>query len=142
MTIIDKLERADGPDREMDAEIAKAVGMCLHPNKTRTGVQSDTGFDCDDCGADSWGNRSNDGFNRRLSDSCPAYTASIDAAMTLVPEGWELHSLMRQPYGKTAVWLGRGEALGELSEWVGTEAKTRPLAVAAAALRVRSQGGE
>lgn len=88
--LIERLEGLTGPCRECDALIARSIGMCLHPNKTKSGAQSDTGFDCDDCGADSWGNKSKDGFNRRLSDGCPAYTASIDAAMTLVPEGWWL----------------------------------------------------
>ena len=130
MTIIDKLERADGPDRELNAEIAKAVGMCLHPNRTRNGAQSDTGFDCDDCGADSWGNRSNDGFNRRLSDPFPAYTASIDTAMTLVSCSRAILNIAED--GITTAIVGGNEGC----------ASTPALALCIASLRARSQGGE
>jgi hypothetical protein len=80
----DRLAKATGPDRDIDKAIhGELLGKCLHPRTTWSGAQSDTGRTCDDCGADSWGNRGGDG--QRLHDSVPAYTASIDAAVTLVP---------------------------------------------------------
>lgn len=88
LALADRVEAMDGPDRAVDAEIAQAIGMCLHPNQTRNGAQSDWGYDCDDCGANSWGSRSRDGFNRRLSDPNPRFTSSLDAAMTLCPDGF------------------------------------------------------
>ncbi len=90
--LIERIEAASGPDREIDHAIYHdLLGFCRHLNKKRTGAQSDTGFDCLDCGADSWGNKSREGgypAGQGLHDSAPRYTASIDAAMTLVPEGW------------------------------------------------------
>lgn len=82
----ERLVTATGPDRDVDRFIHRDVrGLCLHINQTLEGAQSDTGFTCDDCGADSWGNRGKDG--QRLNDRVPAYTASLDAAVTLVPDG-------------------------------------------------------
>ena len=62
--LIEKLERADGPSRELDASIQRAFA----------GSPSDHWF------ADHKGVWVSD-------DSAPRYTASIDAALTLVPEG-------------------------------------------------------
>jgi hypothetical protein len=52
---IAKLEALDGPDRELDAEIAGTDPTTVH-----------------------WHDE----------DETPRYTASIDAAVTLIPEGW------------------------------------------------------
>ena len=64
MTLIERLEAATGPDRELDAAILVAVG-----GKRR--------FD------DWW-----IGY-RFIGREASAFTASIDAALTLVPEGWD-----------------------------------------------------
>ena len=61
--LIDKLERADGPDRELDAEIAKAFGAEHGPKSGFCNSENGDYFVIDEC--------------------APAYTASIDAAMTL-----------------------------------------------------------
>lgn len=80
--VIAALGKATGPDRELDAAIFyDLLGHCRHANKVRSGAQSDTGFDCPDCGADSWGNTGPTG--QRLHHTVPAYSASIDAALTL-----------------------------------------------------------
>ena len=81
-----RCEAATGPDRELDAEIGALFGLCPHKKTTYERCQGDSGYTCDACGADSWGNRSKTG--QGLRDPMPAYTASLDAAMTLVPEGW------------------------------------------------------
>lgn len=150
MELAARIEAADGPSRELDAQIAEALGMCQHRNKTRSGYQDDTGFDCDDCGADSWGNRSKDGHNRRLNDPNPAYTASLDSAMTLVPEGWSVsvgdlrgydppmwrcHLRDHRPESLTAA--GHSEIWKE-----GSTPASAALAICAAALRARAQGEE
>lgn len=58
--LIERLERAEGPDRELDLEIANALGfMC---DRTQAFLAKD-------------------------------YTSSIDAALTLVPEGASLEHL-------------------------------------------------
>lgn len=54
-SLIERLERASGPDRELDIDICTAIG------KTRLAP----------------------GFQ-----TAPHYTSSIDAALTLVPDGW------------------------------------------------------
>lgn len=71
--LVERLEAAEGPSRELDAEIARAlgwkdVGIGPHAPQTVKWVRPD----------------GSETFNR-----LPAYTASIDAALTLVPEGWE-----------------------------------------------------
>lgn len=80
--IIARLEKATGPDWGLDRDIAVSlIGWCLHPNKERSGAQSDTGFDCPDCKADSWGNTGPTG--QRWSAQPPDCTASLDAAVAL-----------------------------------------------------------
>lgn len=89
-TLLEMSERVDaaaGPDHELDKAIAVATGWCLHPRDRQRddSAQSDTGFTCLDCGADSWGNTGPTGQKR--SAAIPAYTASLERAMELVPEG-------------------------------------------------------
>jgi hypothetical protein len=70
----------------------------------------------------------------------PAYTRSLDAAMTLIPEGWSIFRLQR-----------RNDCRGNFNGWMAelyrasdvvieipslSSAATAPLAIAAAALRV------
>lgn len=64
--LIEKLAQADGPSRELDAEISRALagGPADHWYQDHRGVYV-------------------------TDNSAPCYTASIDAAMTLVPEGTE-----------------------------------------------------
>jgi hypothetical protein len=64
--LADRVERLTGPDREVDAAI-----MRLFTNS----VESYDG--------DFWY-----GPHGTIGEPVPAYTASIDAALTLVPEGW------------------------------------------------------
>lgn len=75
-----RVEAATGPDRELDAEIALAVGIV----KEREG---NTFFGHRDysCMVLERGYYDHDGSAPEL----PHLTASIDAAMTLVPEGWD-----------------------------------------------------
>ncbi len=71
----EKLAAATGPDREIDQELAKIAGWV--EIEVAPGIRS--------C-------REPDGRKRPhgLVAWAPHYTASIDAAMTLVPEGWRL----------------------------------------------------
>jgi hypothetical protein len=77
---------ATGPDRELDTEIHALAGFCLHPRDQwkRSGAQSDTGFTCKLCGADSWGNLGKNG--ERFHDVVPSYTdpAYIGAVIGLI----------------------------------------------------------
>ena len=65
--LIEKLAQAEGPSRKLDAEISRALagGPADHWYQDHRGVY--------------------------VTDNCaPCYTASIDAALTLVPEGVEV----------------------------------------------------
>ena len=86
--LIERLSALDGPDREVDTEIALLGGWCLHPTDRQRddSAQSDRGYTCLDCGADSWGNTGPTG--QRRGALLPHFTSSIDAALTLVPQGW------------------------------------------------------
>lgn len=106
--LAERCEAASGPDRELDFAIIKAVGW----SETRPYSREDDGWREPVC-----------------------FTASIDAAMQLVPEdlAYELHKLFTKPYvaqlydGMTCV--GKGEA------------KTAALAMTAACLRARTNKG-
>lgn len=138
--LIERIEAAGGPCRAIDATIYHdLLGFCRHANKERTGAQSDTGFDCTDCGADSWGNKSRKGgypVGQGLHDSAPRYTSSLDAVLTLIDpaDEWQLsttYSIARAEVGVNrdhqTSWPGRGEH----------EGNDPVLALLAAALRAR-----
>jgi hypothetical protein len=109
LELAERCERAEGPDRELDARIAELAIANLQVLPAGTGAWLVL----------------EDGRQRDAS-AVPAYTASLDVAMTLVPEG----NLPRRLYIRdeaTAVFLGDLEAL----------AATPALALCAAALRAR-----
>lgn len=144
-TIIDKLERADGPDRAMDFLIAIETDWRWpeweegEPTIKRLAEKHGLAWAL-----------SND---RSQSIWCgiPKFSGSIDAAMMLVPDGrkWSL-----QPGAKTSFKpFNERTSVKTDSErmewfWVASvfghrgESKTPAIALAAAALRARSQGGE
>lgn len=64
LTLIERLEKLDGPCRECDAEIAELLGI-------QAWEYVKSGFGSKEIIA-------------------PSFTDSIDAALTLVPDGWEL----------------------------------------------------
>lgn len=140
--LIARIERADGPSRELDAEIYHDVlGFCRHSRKEYNACQDDTGFDCLDCGADSWGNKSKHPYplGQGLYDKAPAYTASIDAAMSLVPEEWKLRQInFSAPCADCRKWTLNlfGGSVGQ--DTFHAEAHTPALALCAAALRAQT----
>ena len=116
--LIAKLEAAEGPSRELDAEIAAGEGW--------------TRF------SEYWLSPS----GRQRQYHPPAYTSSLDAALTLVPEGGdaiiytssprnrerpqvELYRLVRKPQGIQ----------------IRVQAATLSLALCIAAIRARGEGG-
>jgi hypothetical protein len=148
--LIERIEAATGPDRSIDEAIYHdLLGFCRHANKERTGAQSDTGFDCLDCGADSWGNKSRKGgypAGQGLHDSAPRYTTSLDAARTLVPDNC-LYTVRTIWDGDKQAGLAsvsiyeRAPGLGQPRLfWMGEhqiDAATPALALCAAALKAR-----
>lgn len=106
MDLAARVEAASGPDREIDKAVQRATG---------------------DGSGNHW-------FKNHLGehttdDLAPAYTASLDAAMILVPEGWTCWSLRSERIG-TGV---DGQEQRELAF-----AATPALALTAACLRARS----
>ena len=63
LALADRCEREE-PGAALDCAIDLSLGFCPHIKTTYEAVQGDSGRTCDDCGADSWGNRNDKG--RRL----------------------------------------------------------------------------
>lgn len=137
--LADRVEREE-PSRELDAAVDLALGFCPHINTTYEAVQGDSGRTCDDCGADSWGNRNAKG--RRLHDPAPTYTTSLDAAVTLVPpDCWRETNGPRKYLNVPTPSPNRWKA--EVTPWItGLPcmgwAETEAMAICAAALRARA----
>ncbi len=120
--LADLCESAEGPSRELDMLIGKLVGrIASHakwmPERGEPDIAWSGGF----------------------GSTVPAYTASIDAAMTLVPEGAGrgCFAMNRDRFGKTHcdVWYD-----AEFNRKAHASAKTPALALCAAFLR--ANGGE
>jgi hypothetical protein len=127
MTLIDipsliaRIEAATGPDRELDAEIALAVGV----------VPKDAFRPCASIDPGTFGTGAYSFWK------APRFTGSVDAAMTLIPEewGWTLHSDgSGEIYKNVPANMAPG-APG--STVISFEGNTASLSLCAAALRAR-----
>lgn len=121
--LIARLEKATGPHRELDLRIARAHGWR-------------------DCGA-AW---ARPGETHSSVWAPPAFTASIEAALTLVPEGWEYHISNRAPAPHTGrayvhngemQFIGGGMVRNPKYRGYETTASIPALALCIAALRAR-----
>jgi hypothetical protein len=120
--LIARAEASAGPDREIDAEIAQVLGWGgVHMSPLDTSI----------CAGRPG--------NGRAWEHVPAYTASLDAALTLVPAGfwWETCA----PYGDPAK-QARASMFNASRQAGSARANTSPLALCAAALRARLAGME
>lgn len=120
--LIARLEAAQGPDRELDGEIAVAVQggeivwkqanytMEMYPSHRYASTNHYGGF---------------------ANEHVPLFTASIDAALTLVPDGWSwsLYDVIGKPES-VRMWRHPMDVL--------TSAATPALALCIAALKARS----
>ena len=106
-----RVEALTGPCRETDAMIAEALGL---PNGPDTFYMTD---------------------GRGNPEISPRFTASLDAAMTLVPEGWSWDISTRPDSSGGVVYLHSPDR----TKWRdrGGFAATPELALCAAALRAR-----
>jgi hypothetical protein len=140
--LIERLKQATGPDRELDRMIA------VHPKTPSCGVAKGTELhrvaEAEGCGS--------------LDDNgvfhpifvIPRYTESLDAAMTLVPEGWSWHlsggdlSVGGKPYACIASneLSGGPEPWLEEREVEEATAATPAIALCIAALTAISKGAE
>lgn len=105
--LIERLEKASGPDRELDRDIARASGWF-----ERDGIwyQPIDGFDYPNA-------------------YVPKYSASLDASLALVPEGWEW-----------ALYFEGGKYRAEAGDpllAIGAEADSPALALCIAFLQAR-----
>lgn len=136
-----KCEAAAGPDRELDGAIRKAVNgdfgfcgdnegswWCCNCTVPVVDLTQEPG-----CGAPMGiiDERTSYPSDWRDDERLPAYTASLDAAMTLVPEGWCFEVTNYDTYAKVFSDSANGPGFsgGGL---------TPALALCAAALRARS----
>jgi hypothetical protein len=140
-----RAEAAEGPDRELDHSIATAMGWRKVPNPSSAGGLVGRWYRADGTLTDHFG--------------VPHFTASIDAALMLVPEGWQVAALEQN--WRTGLWraqlipvpsatliaaFDRGETVG----WNTADAPdsgtggivTPALALAAASLKARATQGE
>jgi hypothetical protein len=135
LTLVERCEKAAGPDRELDCLIFESQHLLLMPNHRGTIDGEPTGEYF-----------SQDGH--QLPERAPLYTGSIDAAMALVPEGyWTAldHFCMSDIPGKTKwrTFLNRHFEIGDrdyLQKSLAV-ALTPALALCAAALRARAVPG-
>lgn len=112
IALAERCEAATGSDRELDAAIA---GLFTHD------VESDDG--------DFWWGPFDAAPTR-----VPDFTASLDAALSLVPEGWHTHLALQDRHSLRWKWHLRG-GFGVNAE---SRAQSAALALCAAALRARA----
>ena len=112
LALADRVQALTGPCREIDERIGMAIGL----KRTMR-----VGHECL-------------GTDRVVPVMCPHYTASLDAAMTLAPEGWRIVSLGDRTLSFQVI-LSRGTAEFSRGEPVFGYAATPALALTAAALR-------
>lgn len=110
--LADRVEMLAGPDREVDGLIAAALGLPHGPSS-------------------GWNNSEN-GDYWTVEECAPSYTASIDDAMTLVPEGYDWSVSSEQGRGIAYCVQGPSAFLPDCV------AATPALALCAAALRAKA----
>ena len=124
-SLITRIEAAEGPDGLMDRDIAEALG--LGPDETWERLVSRPGIVSMD--ENCWVKAN------RLRRAKP-YTASLDAAMTLVPDGWSWSLGEQRGVGTFRGWLNDHNTPDGLAvRHVDAEAATPALALTAACLR-------
>ena len=111
--LADRCEAATGPDRELDRDIA--LSLELYDDPEDLGCFEDEAEAVVRGGGQTW--------------APLAYTSSIDAALTLVPEGAALELHVRSGFTSVYLWPDERE------DGIRGNARTLPLALCAAALR-------
>lgn len=127
LLLAEKVEGLEGADREVDAEIGLLAGGFFLAEPRYPGAVRMYGY------VDSDGCRVEPGNGGQFS-LVPCYTASLDAAMMLAPEGWDL-SISRRDDGKGYAEASHPDrAYMVETRWLATPA----LATVAVALRARA----
>lgn len=117
-----------GPSREVDCLIAAATGWNIEGSSTTwADYVSAFGIEVAVDAATS---------HQSIYKLLPAFTASLDAAMTLVPEGW---AVARLKQGELETWYVDLRPLSWVYPWKHAKAATPALALTAAALLARGE---
>jgi hypothetical protein len=133
--LAERCEAAVGPDRELDADICiAALGWSEIPSEEGDwrSLKGPSGR------INVTRNGSNGGF---AGDKLPKFTASLDAAMTLVPEGWAIQSVRSADgmHGGANLYFFADSSSNEPTSRAAGNGKTPALALCAAALRSHAQ---
>ena len=126
ITLAARVEAATGPDRELDADISAAIGTPVRSRRTAGGKNKGREWFVDSHGGvETWSHHPVD------------YTASIDAALSLLPEGrgWSIH----YPSVPDSDNLPSARVWGTLHRTTAACAATPALALTAAILRALSE---
>jgi len=130
--LIERLERATGPSRELDALI---LGATHYPNSEYFSLSLSDG----DRPADAYNSRtvlcvrhSKDHAHYR---NPPHYTQSIDAAMTLKPEGWHVLNLRHMSETEWFAGLAKKFPDSEFANEAEAKAQTPAIALCIASLK-------
>ena len=138
LALADRVEAADGPERELDRAVARFVGWHrVEPRFTRNkhGAWIAPG---DFLGTYSGGSPILDSLHGTdMHREVPPFTASLDAAMTLVPEGWDWAAGSAQDGCGGHAFMRRVGHLGRPID-VDVDAAAPALALTAACLRARA----
>lgn len=131
--LIAKLEAASGPDRELDGEVWKVAAPEAWERTCSFRGQKYAGHVYTRAKKDVH-------IKRMAAHHSPAYTASIDAALTVVPDGWRYVALVNkeeypQPFGVTLSEDHRDD-LCRLEAAIHTT--SLPIAICIAALKARA----
>jgi hypothetical protein len=111
-----KLEEAEEGSRELSNTIAEAVGW--ERNDARSFV---------------W--KSTDGLAHH---TAPDFSRSLDAALTLIPEGWHFRNVCQTGEGQWGCHVTDSIRFGvEKGGWYSAPGKTGPIALCIAALKAR-----
>lgn len=136
LRLAERVEAATAPDRELDARIAVAIYSDSGHADPRDNTHARFPSPSDECAPGTYWISAFSGLSLRTADP---FTASLDAAMTLVPEGWDW----------SAGTLGNGKGghsfmrpAGRHYPRVEVDAATPALALTAASLRARAHEAE
>jgi hypothetical protein len=112
--LIERLEKAEGPDRVLDQDVWHALGLC-QPVRINGEIAG-----CADYHA-------------------PRFTASLDSALSLVPEGWLWQVLGHGEHSNALVQAPYDIAGDDLAKFKATVASSPAIALVIAALKARLQ---
>lgn len=134
MTLIQRLEDITWPDREVDAEIWANINNgyvepAQRPCKYATVWHKDEGIKTALISGYKWRDRKLLGY----AHDAPSYTASIDAAITLVPDGWSFGLWGKREVIDCELFLRKTNTVVSVHDAV-----SEPISICIAALKARN----